>query len=308
MVVDRWAAAKKKIDDAYAEITSGKINFADAALKYSDDAATNIKGGELPPFSTGKMIPEFETQAFALKNDGDISAPFMTPYGWHIVKRLSYKPLPSFEEAKSELKTKISHDSRAEVTRQKFLAGLRTLCDEHGILLIFDEVQSGVGRTGKMFACEHSAVSPDIMTLAKGLGSGLPIGAVVARKSLMSQWKRGAHGNTYGGNPLACAAANATLAIFRDQPVLERNRGLAAHMRSAVAHLQGHPHVAEIRQRGMILAIELMKDVARRQPWGIDTSVTGQAKMRPTGIPGFHASDQSLTSRAPSTRPTVRAR
>ena len=92
-----------------------------------------------------------------------------------------------------------------------FLAGLRALCDEHGILLIFDEVQSGVGRTGKMFACEHCGVAPDIMTLAKGLGSGLPIGAVVAKKSLMQQWKRGAHGNTYGGNPLACAAANATL-------------------------------------------------------------------------------------------------
>jgi peptidyl-prolyl cis-trans isomerase SurA len=123
---EKQAAAKKKIDEAYAELKSGKITFADAALKYSDDAATNTKGGELPPFGTGKMIPEFESQAFALRNDGDYSEPFKTPYGWHIVKRISYKPLPSFEEARSELKTKISHDSRAEVTRKKFLAGLRT--------------------------------------------------------------------------------------------------------------------------------------------------------------------------------------
>ena len=91
-----------------------------------------------------------------------------------------------------------------------FLAGLRALCDRHGILLIFDEVQSGIGRTGKMFAAEHFDVVPDIMTLAKGLGSGLPIGMVIAKATIMQKWKRGAHGNTFGGNPLCCAAALAT--------------------------------------------------------------------------------------------------
>jgi peptidyl-prolyl cis-trans isomerase SurA len=121
----KQAQAEKKIQEAYARVKSGELSFADAALKYSDDAATNTKGGELPPFSTGRMIPEFESQAFALKGDGDVSAPFRTPYGWHIVKRLSYKAPPSFEEAKAELKTKISHDSRAEVTRKKFLTDLR---------------------------------------------------------------------------------------------------------------------------------------------------------------------------------------
>ena len=77
-----------------------------------------------------------------------------------------------------------------------FLQGLRALCDRHGILLIFDEVQSGIGRSGKMFAAEHFGVAPDIMTLAKGLGSGLPIGMVVAKKTIMEKWQRGAHGNT----------------------------------------------------------------------------------------------------------------
>ena len=105
-----------------------------------------------------------------------------------------------------------------------FLAGLRALCDEHGILLIFDEVQSGIGRTGRMFASQHWGVQPDIMTLAKGLGSGLPIGAMVAKRRLMSQWKRGAHGNTYGGNPLACAAANATHRPGRRRPGRQRGR------------------------------------------------------------------------------------
>lgn len=122
---EKQAAAEKKIQEAYARIKSGELNFADAALKYSDDGATSGKGGELPPFSTGKMIPEFEAKAFSLQADGDITPPFKTPYGWHIIKRLSYTPPPSFEEAKAELKTKISHDSRAEITRKKFLADLR---------------------------------------------------------------------------------------------------------------------------------------------------------------------------------------
>ena len=114
-----------------------------------------------------------------------------------------------------------------------FLAGLRALCDEHGILLIFDEVQSGIGRTGKMFACEHWGVQPDIMTSAKGLGSGLPIGAVVAKKSIMSQWKRGAHGNTYGGNPITCAAANATLDLVARRLCRQRRpRRRAFHARA----------------------------------------------------------------------------
>ena len=98
-----------------------------------------------------------------------------------------------------------------------FLAGLRRICDEHGILLIFDEVQSGVGRSGRMWASEHWGVKPDIMTTAKGLGSGMPIGAFIAKKRIMEQWPRGAHGNTYGGNPLSCAAANATLDLVASE-------------------------------------------------------------------------------------------
>src|SRR5579872_4994930 len=98
-----------------------------------------------------------------------------------------------------------------------FLQGLRQLCDRHGILLIFDEVQSGIGRTGRMFASQHWGVAPDIMTLAKGLGSGLPIGMVVARRTHMEKWKRGAHGNTYGGNPVSCAAALATLDLVEQE-------------------------------------------------------------------------------------------
>lgn len=147
-----------------------------------------------------------------------------------------------------------------------FLAGLRALCDEHGILLIFDEVQSGIGRTGRMFACEHEGVSPDIMSLAKGLGSGLPIGAVVAKKSLMSQWKRGAHGNTYGGNPLACAAANATLDLVRGG-LVDNAATIGAHFMHRLRELQrDFPCIGEVRGRGLMIGMELIETDGARTP------------------------------------------
>jgi 4-aminobutyrate aminotransferase len=140
-----------------------------------------------------------------------------------------------------------------------FLAGLRQICDEHGILLMFDEVQSGVGRTGRMFACEHSGVAPDIMTLAKGLGSGMPIGAIVAKRRLMEQWKRGAHGNTFGGNPLSCAAANATLDLVRDQYAANAAK-VGAHFMARLRELMpGYPCIGEVRGRGLMIGIELIK-------------------------------------------------
>jgi 4-aminobutyrate aminotransferase len=147
-----------------------------------------------------------------------------------------------------------------------FLAGLRALCDEHGILLIFDEVQSGVGRTGTMFACEHWGVRPDLMCLAKGLGSGLPIGALVAKKALMSQWKRGAHGNTYGGNPLACAAANATIDLVEG--------GMQANAADVGGHFMGRLRelqrdfacVGEVRGKGLMIGMELVEPDAARTP------------------------------------------
>jgi 4-aminobutyrate aminotransferase len=147
-----------------------------------------------------------------------------------------------------------------------FLASLRTLCDEHGILLIFDEVQSGVGRTGKMFACEHWGVAPDIMTTAKGLGSGLPIGAVVAKKRLMEQWKRGAHGNTYGGNPISCAAANATLDLVSENYVGNAAR-MGEHFMTRLRVMAAeYSCIGEIRGKGLMIGMELIEPDAERTP------------------------------------------
>lgn len=147
-----------------------------------------------------------------------------------------------------------------------FLQGLRALCDRHGILLIMDEVQSGVGRTGKMFACEHWGVAPDIVTVAKGVGSGLPIGLVVAKKTLMEKWQRGAHGNTYGGNPLCCAAALATLELIETQ-YLANAAQMGEYFIGRLRELQGRfDCIGDVRGKGLMLAIELVEDRKTKVP------------------------------------------
>jgi 4-aminobutyrate aminotransferase len=140
-----------------------------------------------------------------------------------------------------------------------FLAGLRQLCDEHGILLVFDEVQSGMGRTGRMFASQHSGVTADIMTLAKGLGSGMPIGAVVAKQSIMKKWKKGAHGNTFGGNPICCAAANATIDLVREQYVQNAAK-VGAHFMKRLGELRAdYPCIGDLRGQGLMIGMELIE-------------------------------------------------
>jgi 4-aminobutyrate aminotransferase len=147
-----------------------------------------------------------------------------------------------------------------------FLAGLRALCDEHGILLIFDEVQSGVGRTGRMWACEHSGVKPDIMTSAKGLGSGMPIGAIIAKKTIMEHWQRGAHGNTFGGNPLSCAAAIATIDLVRSEYVANAARVGEYFMAQLRQLQQSYRCIGEVRGRGLMIGMELIENDAERTP------------------------------------------
>jgi 4-aminobutyrate aminotransferase len=147
-----------------------------------------------------------------------------------------------------------------------FLQGLRELCDRHGILLIFDEVQSGIGRTGKMFACQHWGISPDIMTLAKGLGSGMPIGLMVARRRHMEKWKRGAHGNTFGGNPLCCAAALATLELVENEYAANAE-SVGQYFIHALRQLQQRFEcVGDVRGKGLMIGMELVSDRSSRKP------------------------------------------
>ncbi len=147
-----------------------------------------------------------------------------------------------------------------------FLQGLRELADRHGILLIFDEVQSGIGRTGKMFAAQHWDVAPDIMTLAKGLGSGLPIGVVLAKRSIMQKWTRGAHGNTFGGNPLCCAAALATVDLVEREYCANAAKVGDYFMRKLRSFADKFAVVGEVRGKGLMIGVELVKDRAGKEP------------------------------------------
>jgi 4-aminobutyrate aminotransferase len=152
------------------------------------------------------------------------------------------------------------------VPPDSFLPGLRALCDRHGILLIFDEVQSGIGRTGRMFACQHWGVRPDIMTLAKGLASGLPMGLVVARRELMQKWQRGAHGNTFGGNPLCCAAALATLQLVHNEYAANA-AAVGEYFLGRLRALQRQfPCIGDVRGKGLMIGVELISDPLTREP------------------------------------------
>jgi len=159
-----------------------------------------------------------------------------------------------------------------------YLTGLRALCDEFQVHLIADEIAVGFGRTGTLFACEQAAITPDFLCLSKGLTGGfLPLSAVLTTGEVYAAFydeyrsgKAFLHSHSYTGNPLACAAAVETLRIFADEPVLERNRLLAAHLRARLAPLADHPHVADVRQTGMIAAVELVADKATRRPFAAD--------------------------------------
>jgi len=144
------------------------------------------------------------------------------------------------------------------VCHDDYLNGLREICDAHGWLLMLDEVQSGMGRTGKWFAFQHSGVRPDVMPLAKGLGNGVPIGACLAAGAAAELFKPGNHGSTFGGNPLACAAALATLAIIEEERLMVNAVSIGDFMRSGLAQrLGGMKGVKEIRGKGLMIGIEL---------------------------------------------------
>ena len=155
-----------------------------------------------------------------------------------------------------------------------YLRRVRQLCDAHGVFLIADEIAVGFGRTGPMFASEESGVMPDLLCLSKGLTGGfLPLAAVLATQQVYdaflddSRERAFLHSHSYTGNPLACAAALATLDIFERDDVLARNRGTAAKMAAMAAQFTTHPHVADVRQAGMIVAFELTRDGDKRTPF-----------------------------------------
>lgn len=150
----------------------------------------------------------------------------------------------------------------------EFIRALRGVCDEHGILLIIDEVQSGFGRTGKMFCFEHSGVRPDMIIMAKGMGSGLPISAIGTSQAVMDCWTPGSHGGTYGGgSALACAAALSTIAVLKKEGLPENARCRGQQLRKGLdAIKENTPEIGDVRGRGLMTAVEMVNDQGDPDP------------------------------------------
>lgn len=150
-----------------------------------------------------------------------------------------------------------------------FLQGLRALCDEHGILLIADEVQSGYGRTGKMWAFEHAGIVPDVVCVAKAIANGLPLSAIVSSRDLQERWGRGAHGSTYGGNPVACAAGLAVLETIRDEDLIANATARGAELVTGLEKVAAEDdRIGDIRGLGLMIGVAFTNDPATGAPDG----------------------------------------
>jgi acetylornithine/LysW-gamma-L-lysine aminotransferase len=211
--------------------------------------------------------------AFHGKTMGALSATWDKKYRepfQPLVPEIKHVPPDNLEKVREAISEKtagilvepIRGEGGIRVPPEGFLKGLREICDEKHVLLMFDEVQTGFGRTGKLFACEHWGVVPDVMCLAKPLAGGLPLGATVAREEVMSSFKVGDHSTTYSGNPLVCAAGCAAIDVLIQEKLPERAATLGAYFKSKLEGLQSkHKTVKEVRGLGLMLGMEMKFDV-----------------------------------------------
>jgi 4-aminobutyrate aminotransferase len=178
-----------------------------------------------------------------------------------------FKTILPPEEVAAIILEPIQGEGGYVVAPTNFLEEIRRICDKHGILLIADEVQSGVGRTGKWWAIEHSGVQPDIVCIAKGIASGMPLGICMTKAEVMN-WVPGSHASTFGGNPVCIAAALATLDII-EREAMKNAATVGEKMLGRLRPwIQKHPHVGDVRGRGLMIGVEIVKDQASRTPAG----------------------------------------
>jgi 4-aminobutyrate aminotransferase len=182
----------------------------------------------------------------------------------YIEQQILDQVLPSTEVAGILVET-IQGEGGYVLPAPGFYPALRALCDRYGILLIVDEVQSGMGRTGKWWAIEHYCVEPDIVCAGKGIASGIPLGAVIAKKKLMT-WTKGTHGNTYGGNPIACAAALATIDLIEDEFLVNAEQVGNYALERLVEIQSRNPKIGQVRGMGLMIGVEFVKDQESKQP------------------------------------------
>ncbi len=223
--------------------------------------------------------PTYHRGFYPLMN-GVVHAPYPNPYrpildrlpgedyGQTVVRYIEEEILGHIlppDEVAGILVESIQGEGGYIVSPQGFFPALRELCNKYGILLIADEVQSGMGRTGKWWAIEHFDVEPDVVTIAKGIASGMPLGACLARKSVMT-WPRGSHGNTYGGNPISCAAALATIDLVENE-YLENAEVVGQYTNDALHEIMArHPRIGDVRGIGLMIGVEFVKDRKNKVP------------------------------------------
>jgi 4-aminobutyrate aminotransferase len=188
------------------------------------------------------------------------------PHCARVIENLLFKTTVPADECAAIVVEPIQGEGGYIVPPPSFLQTLREIADRHGILVIADEVQSGFGRTGKMYASEHFDFVPDILTSAKGIASGLPLSAVIARADLMN-WSPGAHASTFGGNPVAIAASLATLELLEDG-LIENAAKMGAYLLEGLTTLMDkHTIIGDVRGKGLMIGIELVKDRATKEPY-----------------------------------------
>jgi len=199
----------------------------------------------------------------------DFANPFRCPIGntaedavnWALesVEKIFNYYIPA-EQVAAILVEPIQGEGGYIVPPPEFLQGLREICDQHGILLIFDEVQCGFGRSGEMFAAQTFGVRPDIMAIAKGIANGFPLSATVSNRKLMKSWSAGSHGTTFGGNPIACAAAIAVQQVFKEENILENTRKMGNIFIQGLRQIQkGKDFIGDVRGKGLMIAMEIIK-------------------------------------------------
>ena len=199
---------------------------------------------------------------FGILTPGSFHAPYWDPYnddaltGAEYIEQVLFTKLTDPSDVAAIFVEPIQGEGGYIVPPAGWLAKIRDLCDTHGIVMVIDEVQTGVGRTGTMWACEHDDVEPDIMCIGKGLASGLPLAGIIAKSELMD-WEPGGHGSTFGGNPVACAAASATIALV-ESSLAENAAKVGSHLLSALAELQAEqPLIEQVRGRGLMIGIDM---------------------------------------------------
>jgi 4-aminobutyrate aminotransferase len=292
---DKWIELAEKLDEI--------APFGEAAVSFMTNSGTEAieTAIKLARYHSGRMNfigftgafhgrtmgavtftaskPTYHRGFYPLMN-GVVHAPFPDPYrpildrqtgedyGETVVRYIEEQILGHIlpaDEVAGILVESIQGEGGYIVPPPGFFPALRDLCDKYNILLIADEVQSGMGRTGKWWAIEHFDVEPDIITTAKGIASGMPLGACIARKSVMT-WPRGAHGNTFGGNPISCAAALATIELLENE-YMENAAKVGQYSLDALEEIMArHPRIGDVRGIGLMIGVEFVKDRKSKTP------------------------------------------